>query len=494
VLNSVNSIIFILIALVAFYATPPRTRWLVLLLTGLAFYWLFSSRMQILVPVVITITSYAAALAIKKHPGNKLYFVIPVLIILGLLVFYKYLGFLANSFSSVGVDLDLTIGKIIVPLGISYITFQAIGYLIDVKNSDIEPEKRFGHLAAFYFYFPKITAGPVEKVQHVIPQLQAAYKLENIIHGLKLICWGVFKKMVIADRILAATGYLYDNPSANSGMPMLIACFLFPIELYFDFSAYTDIARGVSRLFGIDLLQNFDRPFASGTVTDFWRKWHMSLSSWFNQYVFSGLTFINRNLGLTGLFISLVVTFVLIGFWHGATWNFIIFGAINGVVIFIETITKKQRKKLSKKMKPGLLKALGYAYLYVFSVFTFVLFKVDTFPHAVNVWKAALTFSPLQDLYMVYLHFVKHVAFPATHVNSYVYLLLFLKKIDSLIITLSVLAVAFVEKSVRVKSGTGFTFFYNKTALRWASYLLLLFCIMEFGVFHKVAEFIYGQY
>jgi len=214
--------------------------------------------------------------------------------------------------------------NVLLPVGISFYTFQALSYTMDVYRREIEPEHHFGRYALFVSFFPQSVAGPIERSTHLLPQFSAqhAFDESRVISGLRLMLWGLFKKIVVADRLAILVNAVYNDPQSHTGAGFFIATLFFAFQIYCDFSAYSDIAIGVARMFGFDLMTNFRRPYFSRSVTEFWRRWHISLSTWFRDYLYIPLGG-NRN-GRGRLFFNIFIVFLVSGLWHGAAWTFVI--------------------------------------------------------------------------------------------------------------------------------------------------------------------------
>jgi alginate O-acetyltransferase complex protein AlgI len=254
---------------------------------------------------------------------------------LGMLGFFKYFNFfvenLAGLVARLGLPLETGTLQIILPVGISFYTFQTLSYTIDIYRRQFRPVRDFGAYMAFVSFFPQLVAGPIERASHLLPQFLSARRFspERAWLGLRLILWGLFKKMVIADNLAAVVDGIYAAPGGHSGPVLLLATVAFAFQIYGDFSAYSDIASGTAHLFGIDLMRNFAFPYFSQSVAEFWRRWHISLSTWFRDYVYIPLGGSRGGPGRTRL--NVLATFALSGLWHGASWNFVVWGVLNGL-------------------------------------------------------------------------------------------------------------------------------------------------------------------
>ena len=287
-----------------------------------------------------------------------------------------------DLFNLFGANLHYSSLNIILPLGISFFTFQTLGYIIDVYNEKIEPYRDLLVFTTYVTYFPKILSGPIERAQNFIPQIVTRrvfdYKLAS--DGLRQILWGLFTKVVIADRCATFVNGVFNNDQDQSSYMLIAGLFFYLIQIYSDFSGYSNIAIGVSKLFGIKLMINFAYPFFSTNIGDFWKKWHISLTTWLMDYVFTPLSFILRKYKRKGLFLSILITFILVGFWHGANWTFIVFGFLQGMY-FLPIIVKRSLNSYSTinkyKLLPSLKEFLQMAGLFCLIMFTVVFFRAD---------------------------------------------------------------------------------------------------------------------
>ncbi|HXD91857.1 MAG TPA: MBOAT family O-acyltransferase, partial [Bacteroidia bacterium] len=343
--NSLAFLAFLFILVLLYYTVGSRFKKYVLLVGNLVFFYYVDPCLAI-VPIFITILTFGLGIIIERSKYKAIAFLFGTVVILGILIFYKYsiffmplTKFLIDLFGIKGNSFP----SFLTPLGISYISFQAIGYLIELKRASYSSERNIVQFSNFLLFFSKAQAGPVEQASNMLPQLSIENKFQynNIVEGVRLIAWGFFKKIVIASSLVKPSSVVFQDLNDYNGKSLLIGMFYNTIQLYVDFSSYTDIARGSAKLFGIDLMKNFTRPFLSKNVTEFWRNWHISLSTWFNVYVFGPLSVSTRNWGKFGIMFSLIITFVLIGIWHGATVNFVFFGLLHGLILCIELALQK---------------------------------------------------------------------------------------------------------------------------------------------------------
>lgn len=355
--NSIAFLIFFPVVTILYYLIPHRFRWILLLIASYYFYMSWDITLIGLI-LGTTIISYGAGLLIEKTDKKavkKLCMIIAVTSSLSVLLFFKYFNFLSLSVSSLLRVFGLPVSdfslNLLLPVGVSFYTFQTLSYVIDVYRGDISAEKHFGYYALFVSFFPQLVAGPIERPDKLMPQFKKEHKFdsENIRLGLKFMIAGFFKKVVVADTIGIAVNAVYNFPSEATGLGVLIATVLFAVQILCDFDGYTNIAIGAAKLLGIDLMQNFNNPYSARSIKEFWGRWHISLSTWFRDYVYIPLGG-NRCKKPRHLF-NLFATFILSGLWHGASWTFVIWGALHGLYQIIGNLTAEIRKKIRVKIK-----------------------------------------------------------------------------------------------------------------------------------------------
>lgn len=385
--NSVAFLIFFPLVTLLYYLIPHRFRWILLLIASYYFYMSWDASLVVLI-LGTTAISYMAGLVIDTTSSKavkKAAATIAVLGCLSVLFFFKYFNFLSSSVTNLlgafGLNSDGIIIEILLPVGISFYTFQTLSYVIDIYRGRIRAERHFGYYALFVSFFPQLVAGPIERPEALMPQFKQNVTLrsENITIGLKYMVIGFFKKVVIADTVGIAVNAIYNNPSSASGLGVLIATVLFAIQILCDFDGYTNIAIGAAKLLGIDLMKNFDDPYSARSIKEFWSRWHISLSSWFKDYVYIPLGG-NRCKKPRVLF-NLFIVFLLSGLWHGANWTFVIWGAIHGVYRIVGVLTDKLRKKIRVKIKledSAILPLLQKIITFVLVCFAWLFFRANS--------------------------------------------------------------------------------------------------------------------
>jgi len=323
---------------------PQRFRWVVLLLASYIFYMAWKPEYGLLLLLITSIDFFAGRLMGKTSDEKlrRLYLIASLVSNLGLLFFFKYFNFVFESFGyaldALGSSASIPVLNVLLPIGISFHIFQSLSYTIDVYRRNVEPVSHFGKFALYVSFFPQLVAGPIERPQRLLKQFFESRKfdLHKAQEGVLLVLWGYFKKLVIADNIAPLVNAVYTDPTNFPGPTLAIATILFAYQIYCDFSGYSDIARGTAKILGYDLMKNFDRPYASKSIGEFWRRWHISLSTWFRDYVYVPLGGSIGTAQKTSR--NLMVTFLLSGLWHGANWTFVLWGGLNGIYLVIQRL------------------------------------------------------------------------------------------------------------------------------------------------------------
>jgi alginate O-acetyltransferase complex protein AlgI len=352
IFNSLHYLIYLPLVTILYYVLPVRYRWGMLLAASFYFYMVWSP-IYILLLVAITLIDYYCSIKMGNLPTKKQrkpYLIISLTANLGILAFFKYYNFFISSANDLliysGHEYLLPVLNVILPLGISFHTFQTMGYCIDVYKDKSPAEKHLGKFALYVTFFPQLIAGPIERAKHLLSQFHFNYKFEwnNITSGLRLIMMGMFKKVVIADQLSPMVSHAFNNPDSSHGITIYIACLLFIQQVYCDFSGYSDIARGSARMLGVDLMENFKLPFHAKSLTNFWGQWHISLMNWFRDYIMFPMV---KN-GWKWPVVFMLV-FLISGVWHGANWTFIAWGLYNGIMVIYAKSTIKFRSSLLDK-------------------------------------------------------------------------------------------------------------------------------------------------
>jgi len=465
-----------------YYALPHRWRWGLLLAASYYFYMCWRVEYIFLIIASTLVDYYAGIMMGKttKKSKRKKYLVFSIVVNLGILISFKYLNFVSTNVNEVfnyfNIFHDIPIYSVLLPVGISFYTFQTLSYTIDVYRGRTKTEFHLGKFALYVSFFPQLVAGPIERSYRLLPQFYERKYLEynRVISGLKLMLWGFVKKVVIADRLGIYTGNVYSNPSAYEGFQIHIAVIFLLIQVYADFSGYTDIARGSARIMGYNLMENFNRPFIAKSVSEFWSRWHISLTTWFKDYLFNSFpTKKNKSIIRWKWHFYLILTFVLIGLWHGASWTFFIFGLLHGIYITFASITKKYRYKVNKFL--GLNKStLLLKYLNIIVTFALVCFSVIFFGVR-SMHDAGIMINN------------------SWHMEHPFRVLMSLVKNHNVVLGIILISFLFITEYLHAKYNLLNMLKKQNIIFRWAVYLIAVMMVLIMGVYTQEA-FIYFQF
>jgi len=341
--NSLQFVLFFIVVTTLYYALPWRWRWKMLLAASCVFYMAFIPA-YILILLVTILIDYFMAMVIARSEGRRRLTCLQISIVstCAVLFVFKYCGLFSMTVRELqgllGAAQSFPIAHIILPIGLSFHTFQSLSYVIEVYRGKQEPERNFGLYSLYVMFYPQLVAGPIERPQNLLHQFREDHRFElpNLSRGLALIAWGLFQKMVIADRCAIYVNRVYGNWQGQIGLSLLLATILFSIQIYADFSGYSSIAIGCARVMGITLRSNFNHPYFSASFGEFWRRWHISLSTWFRDYVYIPLG--GSRVSRPRHYFNLFVTFCISGLWHGANWTFVFWGAFHGLLLIVENL------------------------------------------------------------------------------------------------------------------------------------------------------------
>ena len=345
--NSLSFLVFFPCVLVLYYALPFRMRKLMLLIASYYFYMCWKPEFIVLI-LFSTVVDYCCGLGMARWPGRrKLLLAVSLTMNLGLLFFFKYLNFFGETLTAfcraVSIPFSAPTLNIILPVGISFYTFQTLSYTLDIYKGRLEPERDFVTFALFVSFFPQLVAGPIEKASNLLPQLKTEHRFDykTVTWGAKRMVWGFFKKMVVADQLaVLIVDPVYQDPDLYQGGALVLATFAFAVQIYCDFGGYSDIARGCAQMMGVRLMANFRNPYFAGSVTEFWRRWHISLTGWFREYVYIPLGGNRKGAAKKCLFV--LITFTLSGLWHGADWTFVLWGVLYALIMDLEFLWSRR--------------------------------------------------------------------------------------------------------------------------------------------------------
>lgn len=392
--NSFEFLIFFIVVIAIYFSIAHKYRWLLLLLSSYFFYGYWEIKYLIIIVVSTLIDFYVG---IKIHESNqqsqkKTFLYVSLLSNLSILFVFKYYNFFIDNLSAIlksgGYSYQIPLIEVLLPVGISFYTFQTMSYSVDIYNGKIQPEKKLGIFALFVSFFPQLVAGPIERASHLLPQFHKKqyFDYNRIANGLTLMLWGLFKKIVIADRLAIFVNEVYNNQNEYYGFTLVVATVFFAFQIYCDFSGYSDIAIGTAKVMGFDLMKNFNYPYFSKSIGEFWKRWHISLSTWFRDYVYIPLGG-NRTVKWRWYY-NIMITFLLSGFWHGAKWTFIIWGSIHGAILIFESIIdlKEKKQNIFKNFlltfKTFIIVCLGW-----------IFFRANSLNDAVNIFNKIFDFK-----------------------------------------------------------------------------------------------------
>jgi len=393
--NSIDFAIFLPLVFIIYWFVVNKDlalQNLMILIASYVFYGWWDWRFLSLI-FISSITDYSIGLGLNKSKSinkRKLLLSISLTINLGLLGFFKYFNFFIDSFidfsSTFGFSFDSRSLNIILPVGISFYTFQTLSYTIDVYRDKIEPTKDIIAFFAFVSFFPQLVAGPIERAANLLPQFKEKrfFEYDKAADGLRQILWGLFKKVVIADSCAKNVDFIFANYNTLSGSILFLGTIYFAFQIYGDFSGYSDIAIGTAKLFGFDLMRNFAYPYFSRDIAEFWRRWHISLSTWFRDYVYIPLggSYVNKLKHIR----NIIITFTVSGFWHGANWTFITWGFINGLYYIPIMLLNKQKIHTGivaqHNFFPSIKETCQILTTFFFTLIAWVFFRAETIQHA----------------------------------------------------------------------------------------------------------------
>lgn len=480
--NSVTFLIFFAVTLILYYIFPLKIKWILLLFASCIFYMWWRPEFIILI-LFSAFANYFFAGCINVSDTNKykkVFLTLSLIINFGLLFIFKYAIFINHSFMDIyeyfGIEYPIRDFDIVLPMGISFFTFQAAGYTIDVYKKKIKPELNFFKFMLYLMFFPQLVAGPIERAENLFKQLFVNHKFntENISLGVKFMLMGYFKKVVIADRVAVLVNSVYNSPYDFDGIAYILATLFFTFQIYCDFSGYSDIAIGCAKTFGIDLMKNFNRPYFSRSIRDFWRNWHISLSSWLRDYVYIPLG--GSRCSLIRKYFNIMLTFLLSGLWHGANWTFVIWGGLHGAYQVIGDI----KNKIFKTDRPQFFLFTFFRIIitFVLVAFAWIFFRAntvsDSFYIIVNLFSNIQNITNIQYIYDI-----------LNSVGLSIY--------EILLCVCSILFLLFVELFER-KDTIHCTLNSTLFILRFIFYYIIVVAILALGVFGNDGEFIYFQF
>lgn len=472
VFNSLVFVAFFIIVTTLFFLLKHKYRW-ALLLGASCYFYMYFLPIYILILGFTIVVDYFAGIYIAASEGKrrKTFLVISLIANIGVLAFFKYYNFLNFNITTLlgdfGYKNPIPHLNILLPVGLSFHTFQAMSYTIEVYRGHQKPERHFGIYALYVMFWPQLVAGPIERPQNILHQFheEKHFNYERVVEGLRIMLWGFIKKLVVADRLAVYVDAVYNNVEHHSGLSMLVATFFFGVQIYCDFSGYSDIAIGAAKVMGYDLMTNFRRPlFNSKSIQEVWQRWHISLTTWFRDYLYFPLGGNRRSLPRNLL--NLVIVFAISGLWHGANYTFIIWGALNGVMLAVERFLNPVLRKVHKLLGifSGVIRK-GFVFLIV--SFMGIWFRALTAEDGWYITKSILTMKPGG--------FFKGE--PPVNFGYYIFAVVLLLGAEQ-----------FIEHYPKITLVR-----HERPVLRYTGYVLLLSILLTVGVFNG-GQFIYFQF
>jgi D-alanyl-lipoteichoic acid acyltransferase DltB (MBOAT superfamily) len=460
---------------------------MLLLISSCYFYMVFIP-VYILILGFTIIVDYFAGIVIEKTggPKRKLFLIFSLVANIGVLAVFKYYNFLNDNLSLLLHTVDLItpfpVLSILLPVGLSFHTFQAMSYTIEVYRGRQSAERNFGIYALYVMFFPQLVAGPIERPQNLLPQFRLNHKFDygRVTNGLRRMAWGLFKKVVIADRLALAVDYVYDKPQEFQGLTLIIATLFFAFQIFCDFSGYSDMAIGAAEVLGIKLMKNFDRPYHAKNFNEFWKRWHISLSSWFKDYLYISLG--GNRVSIPRWYFNLMIVFMISGLWHGANWTFVIWGGLHGFYLIFALLTRKPRTWIVNAIRldrlPIIHSSLKIITTFSLTCFAWIFFRANSLTDAFYIVKYSLT-GLIADA---------HALLSSQQINLNIGL--------TRTQLLTVLAAILLMEAVHLfqyRTGLNRWISEKPVYIRWSLYYAALFIIFFFGVFEN-RQFIYFQF
>ena len=478
IFNSWQYMLFLPVMFILYWTIPHRLRWLVLLMGSYFFYAVWSLKYLLLL-VCLSAATFFAAIYIEretKQRKKKTVFIAIIVICVGILFLFKYLNFFVENaekaFSLLGVHFHIKSLQLLLPVGLSFYIFQMIAYITDVYNGKIHAEHHAGYYALFTSFFPQLLSGPINRAGSLIPQFHADRKPDEkmMTEGAKILLRGYFKKCVIADNLALFVDRVYGNLPSYRGFSLVLAAVFYSLQIYCDFSGYSDIAIGSARLFGIRLADNFRQPYLSASIREFWTRWHISLSQWFRDYIYIPLG--GSRVKKTREYLNLLITFLISGLWHGASWTFVLWGAVHGIAQILEKLLTRNVNKKSGRV----VKVLKTVFVFALVTLAWILFRAGSIEEAVYVFA----------------HMLDGIHVPAKYFSDGMLSIVLGRKLLICMILFWFFPLAGYDiRQKRKESGEHPVMF---PAAKWAFYAFLGLSILMFSPKGVASDFIYAQF
>jgi D-alanyl-lipoteichoic acid acyltransferase DltB (MBOAT superfamily) len=482
--NSIEFLIFFPIVVALYFACPYRYRWALLLAASYYFYAAWKLEYVFLL-IASTLISYITAMLMVKpeHQAKRTtLLVISLCSNLGILFAFKYFNFFNDSlraaFNQFNLVYNVPMFQMLLPVGISFYTFQTVGYVIDVYRGKLEPERHLGRFALFAAFFPQLVAGPIGRAPNLLPQFYEKFDFDEarVSSGLRLMLWGMFQKVVIADRLGLYVNAVYNNPSEWAGWPVFLATYFFAFQIYCDFSGYSAIAIGAARVMGFNLMENFRRPYFARSPSEFWGRWHISLSTWFRDYLYIPLG--GNRVSIPRWYLNLMIVFLVSGLWHGAAWTFVVWGGLHGLYVVGDVATKSLRGKLAQRLgldrRPITQAVLSRFITFNLVCLAWVFFRANSMADAFLLLNNLMPLTNFADLNAPWAVVVSNPA-------------------QEMALSLGLILLLELVHLVQEQHWQAPILWQRPFWFRWAAYLGLALAIMNLGITEEV-PFIYAQF
>lgn len=478
--NSFQFLIFFIVVTSLYFALPYNKRWFLLLVASCYFYMAFVP-IYILILGFTIVIDYFAGIFIEEAKGEKrkLWLVMSLIANIGVLAIFKYYNFLNDNLAFLmhgfGLKDPIPYLNILLPVGLSFHTFQAMSYTIEVYRGHQKAERHFGIYSLYVMFYPQLVAGPIERPQNLLHQFRQKFDFDydRVTSGLRLMLWGLFKKVVIADRLAIIVDTVYNNPEAHITSSLIIATIFFAFQIFCDFSGYSDIAIGAARVMGFTLMNNFNRPYHAKSVHEFWSRWHISLSTWFKDYLYIPLG--GNRVAMPKWYLNIFIVFLISGLWHGANWTFVVWGALHGFYIIFGRLTAEFRQKASEKLFLDKIPLLAPLTTFFLVGVAWVFFRADNL-HVANYILTNM-FAGFPQMCRDFMDGKIIFEYLRTSKSWPIFLILFLE------------TVSYLQKKHHLTK----RLLKSPLVLRWSVYFVIVMVILLTGVFDD-RQFIYFQF
>ncbi len=489
--NSLPFVLFFILVTGLYFAIPHRFRWALLLAASCYFYMVFKPVYILILAFTISV-DYVSGIAIEHapQPRRKLYLLASICANLGVLMFFKYFNFVNQAFTDLfhyaEMPYSVPFLRMLLPIGLSFHVFQSLSYTVEVYRGHTSAERNLGIFALYVMFYPQLVAGPIERPQNLLHQFREEHHFDytRVVAGLQLMMFGYFKKVVIADRLAPFVNQVYDSPHSYKGISFIVATVFFAFQIYCDFSGYTDIALGSAQVMGFTLMKNFNQPYLSQSIAEFWKRWHISLSTWFRDYLYISMG--GNRVSKPRWYFNLMVTFLLSGLWHGANWTYLFWGGLNGGYLIAEIVAKRYAgSRLPAIPESSLwrwpLRGLRILYTFTLTCFAWVFFRADSLSDAFYITRHM--FDGMGTL-MADMH-----RLPFVKMN----IIMRQDKTDFVIGVMCIALLMLTDLLQRRGSVRGLLE-AQPVWVRWSVYYASIIAILFFGAFNSAQQFIYFQF